>query len=808
MYWSQYNGAKFPAQKKSIKQKGEDWRKACVDGAENLALNSNPLLRQSYYNKRINYDLYSDILDQEDIEKICNPMGLGGMEAPAKMMNYPVCNPRIDVLVGESIQRKIPWVIKAVNEDVINEKQDQLKKKFLELFSSHLQNPNLSEEEMAEALKQFEHYRNYSFRDVREEMMTHICNDLVLSQNLEFKWSKIFKDALIASEGIGMWDIVSGEPVFEKLNPLNVFTFASGESNYIEDSDIIVIVGYMSPGQLIDYFYDDLTPKEIDRIESNIMDMVGEGDESDFNIDNRSYDVGLDQSFFLDSMINMGKNRHGSYIFSPFDNDGNLRVVRVFWKSRRKMKKVTVYDEFGNEDYEIYDENFDSKDLPTSIFWINEWWEGVKIGGSASINQSSTNAIYLRMRPKPVQVRSSLNPSKCHPGIVGTIYNTNDNVSISLMDRMKPYQYLFNIVHYNLEKALALNIGEVMNLDLATIPEDWEIDKWMAYVKLYGIAVRDSFAEGKKGATTGKVAGQVGNFSGSFSVSTGQSIQLYINILDYINRQIGYISGISDSRLASINNREAVRNVEREITQSSHITEYWFYEHDQFKLRCMEVGMEFAKYCYQSVKNKKRQYILGNGSIVMYNVDGDLLKETDYGIYVTDSRAANDLIRQIKELSQAMVQNDKITTGQLVEILSSTSLATITNKTKLWDDEKKKELQSQQEKDRQVLIQQSQDQLKAKEMEQNFKREEWDREDIRAEEERKKDILIEMMKINGNQTEPIRENNDSDLKKLQLAAEKIRKDYELKVKDLNEKERHNKETEKISRKAKAKPAAS
>lgn len=802
MYWNQYNGAKFPAQKKAIKQKGKDWRISCVDGAENLALNSNPLLRQSYYNKRINYDLYSDILDQEDIEKICNPMGLGGLEAPAKMMNYPICNPRIDVLVGESIQRKIPWVIKAVNEDVINDKQEELKKQFLSLFASHLQNPELSEEEMKESLKQFDHYRTYSFRDVREEMMTHICNDLMLSQNLEHKWSKIFKDALIASEGIGMWDIVSGEPVFEKLNPLNVFTFASGESNYIEDSDIIVVVGYMSPGQIIDYFYDDLTPKEIDQIESNITTDGEDSEGGDFNIDNRSYDVGIEQSVLLDTMINLGKNRNNSYMFSPYDEDGNIRVVRVFWKSRRKMKKVTVYDEFGNEDFEVYDENFDSKDLPTTIFWINEWWEGTKIGGSPAINNRSTSAIYLRMRPKPVQVRSSLNPSKCHPGIVGTIYNTNDNVSISLMDRMKPYQYLFNIVHFNLEKALALNIGEVMNLDLASIPDDWEIDKWMAYVKMYGIAVRNSFSEGQKGVAKGKLAGMMNQMSPSFSVSTGNSIQLYIGILDYINRQIGYISGISDSRLASINNREAVRNVEREITQSSHITEYWFYEHDQFKLRCMEVGMEFAKYCYKSVKNKKRQYILGNGSIVMYNVDGEMLKETDYGIYVTDSRAANDLIRNVKELSQAMIQNDKITTNQLVEILASTSLATITNKTKLWDDEREKKLQDQQEKDRQVILQTKQAEMADKEAERELKREEWDREDMRAAEERKKDLMVEMMKINSQSAN----NNDggTDLEKLKLAAEKIQKDYELKNRDLKEKERHNKEAESIARKAKAK----
>ena len=45
--------------------------------------------------------------------------------------------------------------------------------------------------------------------------------------------------------------------------------------------------------------------------------------------------------------------------------------------------------------------------------WVNEWWEGVKIGRD----------IYLNIRPRKVQYNKANNPSYCHPGIVGQIYN-------------------------------------------------------------------------------------------------------------------------------------------------------------------------------------------------------------------------------------------------------------------------------------------------------------------------------------------------------------------------------------------------
>jgi hypothetical protein len=74
----------FPSQKKATSQKNEKWMKDCMDAAENFTVFKDNRIRQSQYNKKINYDLYNDILDQRDMQSVCNPLNLQNATFPAK----------------------------------------------------------------------------------------------------------------------------------------------------------------------------------------------------------------------------------------------------------------------------------------------------------------------------------------------------------------------------------------------------------------------------------------------------------------------------------------------------------------------------------------------------------------------------------------------------------------------------------------------------------------------------------------------------------------------------------------------------
>lgn len=784
----------FPTQKKPFTQKDDKWRRDCVDAAESYSMWKDSGLRKSYFNKVTNYNLYSDILDVNDIEKICNPLGILGLNAPAKIQNYPICNPKIDVLVGESIKRRFEWKVKVVNADAISQKEKDLKDKFTQLMTSHLNMEETPENQkiIQEQLKHYQQFVNYEYQDLRERNATHILKYLYHQQRMENKFAAGFKDALLVAEEIYQADIIAGEPVFERLNPKNVHTVRSGESTLIEDSDIIHIHGYKSPGRIIDEYHEYLKPHEIDQIESGFS---GTNPTNGLGIDiGRKPDLALKVDESIATSMLAGNMDYGYGI----DTDGNIRVSKVYWSSLRKMLKIKSYDEFGDPYSHLEDENYKidkSKGEEKSEIWIREWWEGHKIGGG--IGTDTDNAIYVRMQPKQVQFRSMENPSKCNPGIVGSIYNTNDNQGVSLMDRMKPYQYMYNVLAYSCELAIAKNYGKIMRLDLASIPENWQIDQWLSFAQGMNLAVYDSFKEGNKGQAQGKLAGTMQAQTPVIDMEMGNTIQLYMSMMAFIKQQMGEISGVSDQRQGQVENREAVGNVERSIVQSNAITEYWFMEHEFVKLRCMEIMLETAKCAWKNKKNKKVQYVLDDASIAILNIDTEEFNECEYGLQISTGSNVQELAQAMKSLAQPALQAGVLNFSSLMDVYSTESIGAIRRKIEKAEMDKtqrEQEAQEQQMKMQQeALIAQGKEADKAR----DFTREQWDREDNNVQKTLENKLEVERLRQDNNDSSSsqIPGEDMSSLESLRQQSMKISSDYQLALKAHEETVRHNKETE-------------
>ena len=150
----------------------------------------------------------------------------------------------------------------------------------------------------------------------------------------------------------------------------------------------------------------------------------------------------LDDSLSSEGFFSTADNLFSNTVINsllPYDIAGNLRVLRVFWKSKRCIKKVKSFDpETGEEIINFYPENYNaSPELgeEEQKLWINQAWEGVKIGSD----------IYVNMRPRIVQYNSVSNPSRCHFGIVGSVYNLNESKPFSLVDMTKPISFKFRL---------------------------------------------------------------------------------------------------------------------------------------------------------------------------------------------------------------------------------------------------------------------------------------------------------------------------------------------------------------------------
>ncbi|MFO0468702.1 MAG: hypothetical protein ACK5ZX_05295, partial [Bacteroidota bacterium] len=442
----------FPKQKLTYGSKTKKWGEECVEGGIQLTMTSDSRIRQTYYNKKKNYDLYNDIIDLKDVESVCSPFGFDMTSFPATMQNYPLCNPKIKLLLGEELKRRFEWKIVCTNPNIISKKEEEMMKEVQELLTSEIQKEmeegKLNEVELTAKLSSIQNYYKYDYQDALSKMASSLLNYYWQEQDLKFKLNKGFEDALIAGEEYYRIDVVSGQPKVTKCNPLNLFVYGNGTNQFIDEADMILEVGYHSFGQVVDEFHEELTQKQIEELETNIKKTFGGGASYSSNrggVNYKNFFPTLRADFFSESPIDIPiYDNLSTTIFHPFDANGNILVQRLTWKSKRKVGKLYYMDEMGLEQTKFVDENYpvdSSVGEKVEWLWINEYWEGVKIADD----------IYVRIQPKPVQFRQMNNPSVCKSGYVGAAYNVNDNRARSLYDQMKPYQYLFNIFMYRAE---------------------------------------------------------------------------------------------------------------------------------------------------------------------------------------------------------------------------------------------------------------------------------------------------------------------------------------------------------------------
>ena len=668
---SNYNA--FPKQQLSLKSKNNSWRKKCVDWADNKTFLSSNLVRNTVWHKQINYDLLNGKINMKDMQSVVNPDNQTASFIPDKIPHYPIMNSKINVLRGEELARIFDYRVIVTNPNAISEIEENKKQQLFASLQQAIQNTAQSEEEFNAEIQKLSDYYNYEWQDFREIRGNAFLKHYSKEQNFDLMFNKGFVDAMAVGEEIYQCEVVSNEPVVKKLNPCKVRIFKSGYSNRIEDADIIILEDYWSPGKIHDYFYEELSPKDRKWLEELPNTIASGATDSMDNYDER---YGLVQAHMMHEEFELNEGDIESLFGAtestsllPYDFEGNVRVLRVYWKSRRKIKKIKYYDQMtGEELYKLRDENYITQTAlgeEETILWVNQAWEGTKIGDS----------IYVNMRPCPVQYNSLSNPSKCHFGIVGTIYNLNDDRPFSLVDMMKQYNYLYDAVHDRLNKMIARNWGKMITVDLAKVPAQWTMEKWMHFAKVHGIAVVDSFKEGNIGAATGKLAGALNNASnGVIDAEFGQSISSQIELLEYIKNEMSDVAGISRQREGQIANRETVGGVERATLQSSHITEWLFATHDDTKKRVIEAFLETCKAAFQG-STKKFQYILPDKSIKMMEIDGDMFNECEFGVVVDNSSDTQKLASQMETLAQAALQNQLLDFSTIMKLYSSSSIA-------------------------------------------------------------------------------------------------------------------------------------
>ncbi len=649
----------MPRQKLSRKDKTEEWMKACVDAAiSSVNLYGDSGRRSPSATKLRNYRLFNNQIDKSDFEHLTNPYKLKDFTAPASLQAYDVVSRLFSTLLGEESKRQFNPVIRAINEEAITGKANKQKELLIQALNEMLmaeikKAQGEQPQEQPQTPEQVERYMRYHYKDIREKLASNIYSYLKRYLKLDNIFQDGYKDSLIAAEEIYCIDEISGEPIVYRCNPLELFFILPHNSDHIDEAEIVVEQTEASLSKIVDDYYEYLTEDQIKLLENQHT--------------NSDFIAPITPAWALNNGNNMISGGASLGTTTPT----NIKVYKCTWASFRKMGKLKYIDPFTGEEQidEVSEEyRIPRGDTTQSIewFWIKEYYYGVKLGAQTDI--------YLRLGPKKNQFRATDNHSRCRSGYVGTVYNATNAIAVSLMDRLAPWIYQYISAWYRLELLMASNMGNIAQIDIARMPDGWEIDKWLYYASMMHIMFTDSFAEGKKGYATGKLAGNMQNTDKVLPLEVGNSIQHYINVLAFLENKLKETSGITDQRLGDISPTELVGNTERAVTQSANITETWFRVHNNTKLRVIECLIEVAKNCWKD-KSKKLQYITDDMATVFFEVDGNVLMDAEYGVFVTNSAKDHEVAETLKGLLQAAIQNDKIQLSEVIDIIETESIA-------------------------------------------------------------------------------------------------------------------------------------
>lgn len=775
------NTKSFPAQKLPMSKKTQAWKEACVDyvvGAGDSGFGGNGRSRSD--EMQTYYDLYNSIYNEKDLKYVTNPFKQDD-GFPAMAQDYNIIKPYVDQLLGEETKRPFNFHPQRTSDIAASELQEKAKEMLMDYIQATIAS-KLSPEQAAryeQALATGEiqtpeaiaKYLQKDYKDIAETEAYHALQFLKRKLNLTHEFYKGWKDALIGGEEIYYVGVINGDPYVERVNPMYFDYEHSLDLEFIDDAAWCRRKMIMSATEIYDRFYDKMSERQLNELLELIDQRPGAGNNPEIRKTSIDYE-------------SIKLHKINSFTDNPFDID-HIVVYHCCWKSFKKIGFVTLLNpETGEvEEFQV-DEDYKVTGTEQSVEWdwIIEVWEGYRIGDD----------MYIGIQPIEYQHISADNPNSQKLPYTGVVYNNTNSKPRSLVSMMKPLQYMYIVVWYRLELALSRDKGKVAVMDITQIPKSMNIDvnKWMHYLSALGVAFINPYDEGWD--IPGREGGKPSQFNqlSSWDLTMSNVIAEYIQLMQKIEDMVAKLTGITPQRQGQIAASELVSNANTAVNMSYHITEPWFWNHNQVKRRVLTMLLNTSKAAW---KDNKRylNYILDDATRAFVQLSDNFFYE-DMDIFVDDSTKNQQYIDQLKQLLQPAMQNGA-SLLDIAEIITLDNMSMIKNRLEEIEQKRMEQMQQQQQAEQQAQQQMAEQQNQLKEEELMLKEAEMDLEKYKVDQDNATKITVAQLNAYRGA-----ENMDQDMNgipdpieigKQALEQQKINSDIATKQLELNNKRR-------------------
>jgi hypothetical protein len=763
----------LPEQRVSeTKKQSKDWQEKCIRALVGRAYSNLSGSRSSREHKQINYDLFNSIINLEDFSYVTKPYGVDIHDAignlPANFQDYNIVRSSVLQLVGEELKRPFQYKVISTAGEGYNQFLEDRKASLEQSYLSILQNV-LGEKSEYPNPEEIDKYFKNTYTNNIEIAANKLLKHTEISLKLKDKFIKGFRNALISAEEVYYAGIWNNQPVLIPWNPIHFECDKNQDTDFIEDCDWAVGRWWVDRGQVLDFWGDKLTPKQKDML--------------------RSAEV-------FNATASYGQSPEVITTTYPQYNYTGTKILMqlVTWKSEKKIGTLTYINDRGQVQKTTVDENFEipegmENEMQVEWFWIPRTWEGVQIGPEIFIAYES-----------PYQFNTVDNPYKSKLPFIGRVYSNLNSKPTSLVDLIKPYQYLYNIIWYRLELEFSKAKGKKFVMDMAQLPKSkgWTVEQWMYYFDTLGIAFINSKEEGREGDES-----SVSKFNGftGIDMSLTNAIQGYFTMLSKIEECVENITGITRQRKGQINTSETVGGVERSVMQSNALTEIYFHEHSMVKEKVLEHLLELSKICYAN--NEQGKLVFDEFTREILDLQGLLL--TDFGLYVNDSVRENGILEQLKGLAKEGISSGTLEFSNLVTLVKSNSTAEVEAAIKESERLKREQVNAQNQTAQQQI--ESTERLEKEKMDREDRNKQLDRENdiqkVTIQTLRGKDgpsdinqnSIPDAMEVGKLALEQSREefNQEKEKGKLSLEIEKLKLQNEQFMREQNQQDAKNKQ---------------
>lgn len=701
-----------------VEKEGEDWIKRTMDYFANVAYAQFVRNKETFVK---NYDLVKGILRPADFYekpevKSFTDVLFDDLELPTYVQHYSILATPINDAIGELSKRPDTHKIKAFDEDSQSQEM-QFRTDILEKYvfqvvrdmisqKMAMQGQQVQDDDIDKITMEQVQGMALDYTSVAERWGNHVVTACKVLFNMKEKSEDAFRDFLIAGREFFLIYEDNSKLGFsiKCVNPKNAWWLSTPDKKWLKGAYAGGTIEVMEISEVIEEI-PEITLDDINHLRKGLEDYgVLYARESNLTnpnvapgINSINYDtyspVQVQQRMFAESQM-MGDNNTDllSNIFGLASNVGVLGqkfvVTRAYWSSKQKIKKVTYIDEQGQPQVELTDESYTSGDIPTEISveegWINQWYQGTKIG---------PDVYYC----KPFKFLNYL-------PLIGQIHEIKNTESRSFVDLMKPFQVLYNVCMNQLYKLLEKEIGNVVKVQLRRIPTPKDgdnqdaIDQWMMDAREAGIIFEDDSPENLKAQISNTQTTQNVDLTRTSEIRSRLELALAIKTEAY------ELSGFSRQRLAQVQATETATATNAALSQSYAQTEPWFTAHDYTMNQVNQGLLDACQYVESKKELSTISYITDVGESSFIQVQGSDIKNRDLWVLDTSRPEDNEMFKQLQSLAQPYMQNG----GDLSEVVELFDNQSVRALKKIYRDFKKKrdDAQQQQQQQEQQLEQQ------------------------------------------------------------------------------------------------------